>query len=282
MWKKRAKRADSTTEPQRERETLRKKYPNLEKLLLDEPGDSPWFQRQSRQVLTTPRGGPLIWVDAPEDAYGPLVLHLVNSEGFVVGIVQSHTIVEQIESTRLMVSYETRVLDNRHRDPTKSNALDVSIMRIDDLHPIEDPLALYRDMQTQKRQFSIAGVLESHCAIPLKVSEGIHSFVFPEGFKSIPELLHVAEYLPHEKLPNQQYDTALYILRPKKNEYEVFPQDWYNLVGWDDLYWFPDKAVRDPISGRIFITGMRIGQHVLDQSNRRLEGEIGFPVNDSP
>lgn len=222
-------------------------------------------------MLTTPRGGPLKWVDAPEDAYGPLVLHLVNSEGFVVGIVQSDTIVKQIDSARLLVSYETRVLDDWHRDPTNSNALDISILRIDDLHPIEDPLAQYKNMETQKRQFVIAGVLEAHCAIPLKVPEGIHSYGYPDDFKSIDELLHVSEYLPLQRLPDQLEDDALFVLRPKKDEYEVFPQDWYNLEGWDSMYMFPYKAVRDPTSGRIFVRGIRIGDRVLDESNRTVE-----------
>jgi len=276
MWKKKAKRTDNITESQQKRETLLKKYPNLEKLLLAEPGDSPWYQWRIKQQFKTPRGT-LKWVDAPEDDCGSLRLFLVDKDGVVFGIVRSHTTVRQLDENRLLISYQTRFLDARYRDPDNTDTLDMTIMRMDDLRPVENPVDHCKNMKTGKRQFLIAGPIEAHCALPLKVSEGIHSFVFPEGFKSIPELLHVAEYLPHEKLPNQQYDTALYILRPKENEFEVFPQDWYNLFGWDDLYWFPDKAARDPISGRIFITGMRVGHHVLDQSNRRLEGEAWPP-----
>jgi hypothetical protein len=49
MWKKKGKQTDNITESQRERETLLKKYPNLQKLLFDEPGYSPGINAKANK-----------------------------------------------------------------------------------------------------------------------------------------------------------------------------------------------------------------------------------------
>lgn len=265
MWKrKKTKFQDIMKTAQKERESLLKRYPSLNRLLSEEPGTSPWYQRQNKQVFTTPKG-PLNWSRSNDE------LFLLNSEGDVVGIVRDGTIVKQVDSHRLLVSYEVRYLNKRRDDPANTNALNLSIVNIDELGIIKDFRTEATNMKNHMRQFVIAGSLDANCAVPLKVSEGVHRFVFPDDFKLLNEILHISDYLPQERLTGQLEDVALFVLRPRKNEYEVFPQDWYNLKTWDAMYMFPDKATRDPTSGRIFIRGIRIGDIVLDESNRREE-----------
>jgi hypothetical protein len=261
MWKKN-KRKDTTSAPRKD--PLLKRFPNLDKLLSEEPGLSPWYQRDNKQVFTTPKG-PLTW-SRPNDE-----LLLLNSAGDVVGVVRNGTKVKQIDGNRLLVSFETRFLDRRREDPANRNALDMSIVRIDDLPIIKDFKTESLSMKKQARQFIIGSPPDAHCAVPLKVSEGMHSFPFPDHFKFIDEILHLSDYLPRDRLPGQHEDVALFILRPKKDEFDVFPQDWYNLEGWDTMYQGPDKAVRDPTSGRIFVRNIRIRDIVLDDSNRKGE-----------
>ena len=261
MWK-RNKGKDSASISRRD--IMLEKFPNLNKLLSEEPGLTPWFQRNNRQVFNTSRG--LLTWSTPGDE-----LFLLNGKRDVVGIVRHGTKVKQIDDSRLLVTYETRYLNRRCDDPDNRNALDISVVRIDNLPVIKDFQTESLKMKKQGMQFLLGGRLDAHCAVPLKVSEGIHGFIFPDGLKFMNEVLHLSDYLPRERFPEQFPDIALFIIRPNEDQYEVFPQDWYNEIVGDPMYEGPEKAVRDPVSGRIFLRNSRIRDIVLDETNRKGE-----------
>ena len=61
------------------------------------------------------------------------------------------------------------------------------------------------------------------------------------------------------------------VLRPRANEYDVIPQDWWNESDADFGYQWITRVGRDPKSGRLVGDGIRIEPFKLDASGRRRE-----------
>jgi hypothetical protein len=102
---------------------------------------------------------------------------------------------------------------------------------------------------------------------------GHHSVVFPEAFQALDEILVVFS------TKNQAIEPwvggfgpfCLLIARPRMNDVEVAPLDWWN----EDSRFRPhsdiERLFRDPVTGRLFGDGSHLRPFVLKEGARELE-----------
>jgi hypothetical protein len=252
-------------------------YPNLLAEIANAPGPSPWYQRRHDQISWGP-DEQLYWREAPEKDFESSCLLLTRKTESVIGIIRRNVIIRQLNKTRLLITFQTGDVLSDLRNDT-ANALDMSIIGINDIQEIDEPIIAFERMRKEGKRFLIEGAsVDAHQIMPMRrLTQGNHRFDFAQEFTSINEILEFSLF----ESGKRPYDIALFIIHPMKNEVEVIPQDWFN-GHYDEPYQGPDRAIRDPITGRIFLRGTRIGYIVLDESSHDIDGLVPLADNDYP
>ena len=107
--------------------------------------------------------------------------------------------------------------------------------------------------------------------VPAAVKAGLNRFVFPPPLKTLPEVLMLGD---NASIAGTGMKRSIYCMRPNDGNIEVLPQDWFNLGNFDFGYQWITKVVRDPDSGRICGTGIRLKSFILDENGRQVEQEF--------
>ena len=114
--------------------------------------------------------------------------------------------------------------------------------------------------------------------MPANNPAGSFDLEFPSTMKAFEELL----ILGHSDSINMRRELGaagnlcLFVVKPKMNAYEIFPQDWFNNGKLDYGYQWVTRVARDPISGKIFGEGFRVSSFVLDDSLRQIEESFPY------
>jgi hypothetical protein len=156
---------------------------------------------------------------------------------------------------------------------------DTSIMRFflfstKHLHPLENLEASAKEMKEKSLPWVFQGNY-SEIALSMKMDVGVNDFVFPEDYKEIDELSLFATkdgLYPDQSATVYWADYVLIILRPKKNEVEVIPQDWFNKSDGDFDYVWPTRIARSRKDNRFYGQGIRMANFILDPTGRQRVG----------
>jgi len=198
------------------------------------------------------------WIDAGSDnrlTAGKMLLK--NQTGEIVAILNMYCY------SLAMTGHELLIWDQAYRDGPAAT-VDFVLLDLRSLPPIADVRRTLESMHNEKTYVFHLGSPTVSLHLPTDVEPGKHPFDFPREFKVLDELLVLAS------LP-QQPGLCIFCLFPKRNEFEVFPQDWFNNGRLDYGYQWVTRVGRDISSQKIYGEGIRISSFVLDDSNRQVE-----------
>ena len=149
----------------------------------------------------------------------------------------------------------------------------IELYRAQDLKPIfneADIIKLIRDKKT-KYYFDCKPIDQFEYFFDLYQTE--IDIDFPESFRSIDEILQVNDIDGmYNDYRQGMHNTAIVVLQPKYNRIFLYPQDWFNRDEKVDFgYQWITRADRNKLTGKIQIQGIRIDEHILDETNRQIE-----------
>ena len=225
------------------------------------PGPSPWYY--SQQPPLSSDAGPLIWKQLPTER--SVGVGLVDAQGDYRLVLGYYSYAMPISRSRILVWYEAG------EPPHPMIGIAASILEIADLSPLEKKTVEARRPRSHAPKLIFNGGQVASTTIPASLKTGLNRFVFPAAFKNLPETLMLGD---NSSIPGTGMKRSIYCLRPNEEDIEVLPQDWFNLGNFDFGYQWITKVVRDPQSGRIVGTGIRLKSFVLDESGRQIEREF--------
>lgn len=101
--------------------------------------------------------------------------------------------------------------------------------------------------------------------IPISLTEGTHSFSFPDEFQSVEELLIAA---PLASTAADEPSLAVFVLYPHAGLIEVLPQRWFTPRQFELGKQWVSRVARDPESHRILGEGVRMGLFELTDDGK--------------
>ncbi|MGA9723655.1 MAG: hypothetical protein WBQ86_14445 [Candidatus Binatus sp.] len=231
----------------------------LAKLIRQAPGPSTWYYGQQPPFPSDV--GLLSWKQLHREGS----VALVDTQGNYRLILSFYSYAMPISQSRILVWYEAG------EPPQPLVGIDIFLLEIADLTPLEKTTAEARMPRRQGPKVIFNAVPVASVMVPASLKAGLNRFVFPAPFKTLPEILVLGN---NASIPGTSMKRSIYCLRPKDGDIEVLPQDWFNLGNFDFGYQWITKVVRDPHSGRISGTGIRLKSFILDESGRQVEREF--------
>jgi hypothetical protein len=234
-------------------------FKGLAKAVAQAPGPSPWYYRQKPPFSSD--AGPLIWKQLPTEGS----VGLVDEQGDYLLILGFYSYAMPLSQSRILVWYEAG------EPPQPMVGIEMFLLEISEMSALEKRTAEARIPRPQAPKLTFNGGLAASVTIPASLKTGLNRFVFPAPFKTLPEIMVLGS---NSSIPGTTMKRTIYCLRPNEGDIEVLPQDWFNLGDFDFGYQWITKVVRDPQSGRIVGTGIRLKSFILDESGRRVEQEF--------
>lgn len=241
-------------------------FNRLRALVAEAPGPSPWYY--SERSIIPSEIGPLKW----QHLTGEGCVALVDAQGRWRLLLGHYSYAMALSLSRMVVWYEAP-------ETGAEAGVRIFLLEFSGLSPLEKssvpvhPRGSARRTTFGTERILFDGVPLASRMIPISLKPGLNQFSFPIPFKTLPEMLVLADnswILKTDATTNQ----SIYCLRPDKDEVEVLPQDWFNNGEYDFGYQWITKVARDSHSGRIVGTGMRLRSFVLDGSGRRIDAEF--------
>jgi hypothetical protein len=233
----------------------------LAKLITRAPGPSPWYYGQ--QPPFSSDVGLLSWKQL--DREGSVAL--IDTQGNYRLILSFYCYAMSIGPNRILVWYEA------DKSPPWQPwiGIEIFLLEIADLAPLEKTIAEAPMPRAQGPRVIFNGGLIASIIVPASLQTGLNRFVFPLPFRALDEILVLGD---NTSIPGTSMKRSIYCLRPKDGNIEVLPQDWFNQGDFDFGYQWITKVVRDPDSGRISGTGIRLKSFILDESGCQVEQEF--------
>lgn len=231
----------------------------LARAISQAPGPSPWYYGQ--QAPFPSDAGLLIWKQLPTEGS----VALVDAQGDYRLVLGFYSYTMPVNRSRILVWYEAG------EPPQPMAGVETFLLEIADFSPLEKKTAEARMPRALAPKLIFNGGLIASTTVPASLKPGVNRFVFPAPFETLPEILMLGN---NSSIPGSTMKRAIYCLRPNERAIEVLPQDWFNLGDFDFGYQWITKVVRDPHSGRIAGTGIRLKSFILDESGRRVELEF--------
>ena len=229
----------------------------LRKIIDNAPGPSPWYFRDPKLSLTS-NSSNLKWENAGNEHPFSGKSILKTPDNRILLILDFYCYVLQLKQHKFLVWYE-----ETNKTPDKAAFIHLSIIDADKLEPIGDLSAACISMKESNTKVFYKGGTPVHTSIRANIAEGKHEIDLPDEFKEIDELLMLA-HMSTNKL-------GIYSILPRKSVMEVYPQDWFNNGNYDYGYEWVTRMARDDTTQKICGDGMRIGNFVLDSTNRNIE-----------
>ena len=150
----------------------------------------------------------------------------------------------------------------------------IELYRIKDLQPIDNDEAVIKELKEKKEKyfFNCEPIEKIEYFFDLFQTE--IDFDFPDSFKNIDEIIQVNDMtgMYEDFKQGMMGNTGIVALNPRENKIKLYPQDWFNLDKTVDFgYQWITRADRNKSNGKIQIQGIRIGEFILDETNRQLE-----------
>jgi hypothetical protein len=231
----------------------------LAELIRQTPGPSPWYYGPQRVFPSDV--GLLGWKQLPREGS----VALVDAQSNYRLILSFYCYAMPIGRSRILIWYEVG-------KPTQPQVgIEILLLEIADLTPLEKTIAEARMPREQGPKVIFNGRPVASVMVPASLKAGLNRFFFPAPFKTLPEILMLAD---SASVPGTSMKRSIYCMRPNDGDIEVLPQDWFNQGDFDFGYQWITKVVRDPHSGRICGTGIRLKSFILDESGRQVEQEF--------
>jgi hypothetical protein len=231
----------------------------LAKLIRETTGPSPWYYGPHRVFPSDV--GLLGWKQLPREGS----VALVDTQGNYRLILSFYCYAMPIGRSRILIWYEAG-------KPTQPQVgIEIFLLEIADLTPLEKTIAEARMPRAQGPKIIFNGGPVASVMVPASLKAGLNRFLFPAPFKTLPEILMLGD---NASVPGTSMKRSIYCMRPNDGDIEVLPQDWFNLGDFDFGYQWITKVVRDPNSGRICGTGIRLKSFILDESGRQVAEEF--------
>jgi len=131
--------------------------------------------------------------------------------------------------------------------------------------PLRDVAGWFK--QSQDRVYSATAPL-AEMEISSRLTAGTHAVEVPTEFRGLEELLLIGSYPAASK---DDAACAVVVLHPRAGEVTVLPQSWFTANKFDIGYEWITRVTRDPVTGRIIGSGIRIGNFELTEDGTGLE-----------
>lgn len=235
----------------------------VEEILKNAPGPSPWYLKDSSISIKTPYGI-AHWEDAgggPKKS-GKTLLK-VNDK--ILAIVDFYHWIKPLDESIFLVWNQPPVESGR------TAPLNIFVFDSNLFAPLENIDKICEEIKKTKCGFYCKNGLLNKIEIPTTKIGGPFIQQFPSPINRIEELLIlINSSAVCESNYLDEMNLCILIVRPQKGEYEIIPQDWFNNGSFDFGYQWVTKLARNPKSGNIIGCGVRIGDFELDNSNRKL------------
>jgi hypothetical protein len=151
------------------------------------------------------------------------------------------------------------------------NSLKLHLYKCDELTPLNITADELQNLSKNRQEDIIAGpeaILEE-----ISFSEDVYEFdhEFKNEFKEIAELIVVGDISWLGNKEGHHASTALISIQPKTGKVTVYPQDWFNQGSYDFDYQWVTLGGRDPATGKLRGTGIRLANFECDETGRQLE-----------
>jgi hypothetical protein len=230
------------------------------RLLRDAMGPSPWWC-QCDAVY----GAQFHWREAGADGF----MALVDGAGEARLVLPMYSRFQFVEPGRLLI-WNQPYVDPSHHSPITVRLLDLASLRR--LEGVDKWVAT--KPRHEHPYFDAAGLI-AKAEISAGYPVGTHALELPPAFGELPEFFIVTG---NSTLPTglDRSATCISVVSPAAGTTEVLPQDWFNNGGFDYGYQWLTSAVRDPVSRRLIVRGIRLPDAILDETGRRIERALPF------
>lgn len=120
--------------------------------------------------------------------------------------------------------------------------------------------------RSQERIYSVTAPL-AEIEISSRFTAGKHAVEVPPEFRGLAELLLIGSY---PATSNDDAACAIVVLNPRAGEVTVLPQTWFTANKFDIGYQWITRVTRDPVTGRIIGSGIRIRDFELTEDGMGL------------
>ena len=150
------------------------------------------------------------------------------------------------------------------------NSFVVSVFDVANMEPL--PLNFDTDSKDKTGLPYAAGVKPvEEFNVPNNLEEGTHGIYRSLIVNSMPELMFMASGpLRNGKSDDSLPAASVYIWRPKTGSVEVIPQKWFTGDKYDLGYQWITQVMRNPKTGNIIGSGIRLPEFELDSSGKNL------------
>ncbi len=227
-------------------------FKRLATLIENAPGPAPWFYRAGDAVPS--ERGILRWRQSSDGSVA-----LVDDQEQSLVILRRGAYAMPLDRGEILAWYEPG-------QETGADAIRVFLLKPEASAPLTT-----RRIEASKIEF--AGSAVAALDVPESLRPGLNRFDFPSALLQLPEILVLGDnaWIRQSVSVGNSARRAIYCLRPRDGEIEVLPQDWFNYAEYDRGYQWITKVARDPDSGRIVGTGMRLRSFVLDESGGNID-----------
>jgi len=131
--------------------------------------------------------------------------------------------------------------------------------------PLRDVAGWFK--QSQDRVYSATAPV-AEMEIDSRLTAGTHAIEVPPEFRDIDELLLIG---PYPAARHDEAACAILVFHARAGEVTVLPQTWYTANKCEVGYQWVTRVTRDPVSGRIIGSGIRISNFELTEDGTTLE-----------
>lgn len=245
---------------------------NFMKVIRKAPGPSPWWFRDTDPPIESTYGT-LLWQDAKQIFPEHYATFLTTPDKkSILAILNFQCYVMPYVGSKFLAWYK----EGRNRkNPPNNSSIRVILLDANELRPIENAEDASSKVQKEGLDLFYIGQELATFVIPEKLPAGSHEIIIPDQFKGLDELLILGRTKYGDAEDSLYIEkTCLFIVKPLENRVDAFPQDWFNGGGYDYGYVWLTCMARDPVSKKIFGSGIRLSYFILDQSYRQIEGWV--------
>lgn len=243
---------------------ITRRFPNFESVMNLAPGPSPWYFRANSPEIKL-KDDRVYWMDGKDEGFNAFIF-MKNKSGELLGALYFCCYVKSLGESRFLIWYEESIPATV---PTKG--LKIILMDANSMTPIDLQPELPAMRNGSGKSFYFSGGVMGSLTIPTYLGGGQHRISFPESFKCLDELLILATAHPPGRKPGDIMNHAIVKLMPKSDEFEIVRLDWFNHRNADFGYEWPTRVARDPESKKLFLSGIRFADQVLNEDGSRVE-----------
>jgi hypothetical protein len=205
------------------------------------PGPTPWYATNT--IVTDRARGPLHFRKGDD----PSATFLCDSDDNVLAVFGSYCWIKVVAPGRFLVWYERRLI---YGPGLQSRTIVVRLYDSDRLRPIDDRADACARVKSESVVTADGASALTELLVPNWVENGV-------GFED-------------DGLEPDRPQTVLWHVEPERRTLTVHPQRWFNEGDYDFGYDWPTTIAREPDTGTVVGSGIRLGVFVLSEDLRNV------------